>query len=204
MKSLSNDEAMEAVWIAMAYHFLDTETRHEIPETAYACINAGLSVAQAGEIWRYEVSPTVAFNAWSYIGEWAGWCDEWLIESIKLRRAKHRRGLLAWLRYRVSVHVMHCFWISIQRCMTELWHEPDQAHRDLLFLDLSLLARHFFDFCPPDAGRMTATDIERLTELYPRRFMHIMKPVVVWNESTAANARVQALLHSALPSAHDG
>jgi hypothetical protein len=71
------------VWLAMADHFLDTETRHDIPLTAMRCVEAGLSVAEARDVWRYEVSPAVWPNGWSVAGEWDFWEREWLLGTIQ-------------------------------------------------------------------------------------------------------------------------
>ena len=48
-----------AIWLDLAEHFLDTETRHLIPASAGLCVRAGLSIEAAGNIWRYEVTPAV-------------------------------------------------------------------------------------------------------------------------------------------------
>lgn len=56
MFGVHEDPQRVDVWVAMADHFLDTETRHELPRTALACLEAGLSAAEARDVWYYEVS----------------------------------------------------------------------------------------------------------------------------------------------------
>jgi len=55
--ALPPDAARRAVWIAFADHFLDTETRQELPWAALAAVEAGHSVEQARGIWSVEVRP---------------------------------------------------------------------------------------------------------------------------------------------------
>ena len=64
------------VWVAMADHFLDTETRHDIPFAALRCVEAGLSSVEARSVWQHEVEPAVRFNVWDVAGEWACWDKE--------------------------------------------------------------------------------------------------------------------------------
>src|SRR5688500_807381 len=118
MREIAEDARRIEAWVAMAEHFLDTETRQEIPMTAPRCVQAGLSTEQARLVWQYEVSPAVAFNVWDIAGEWAGWDRDWLVDRIiRLRRRRlGRPGPLSWLRYRLRVHFLHDVWLSIGRC----------------------------------------------------------------------------------------
>lgn len=109
-------EKRVAVWMAMAEHFLDTETRESIPRTAEVCVQAGLSVAQAREIWQHEVSPALYANLWSVAGEWAGWDEPWLVQRIRASR-RRLRGPLGYLVYRAQVQGLHDVWLEIERCM---------------------------------------------------------------------------------------
>jgi hypothetical protein len=68
MLDANEDTARIEVWLDMANHFLDTETRQAIPLTALCCLKAGLSVAAAREVWCFEVSPVVSCNLWNVAG----------------------------------------------------------------------------------------------------------------------------------------
>ena len=189
----SHNEALESVWLSMGEHFLDTETRQGIPRTAMNCVDAGLSVDEAREVWCYEVSPVLAFNLWDIAGEWAGWPEGWLVESIRAQRTRGRKcGLTAWLCYRLRVHFNHSVWVSIERCMAALLAEEGEA-RELMSSDLSFLAGHCFDFCADDAAGLADTEFVRLKKLYPDRFWHIMKPALVGGEEKDAKARLEAV-----------
>ena len=94
------DEARVAVWIALAEHFLDTETRHQLPNAALACVRAGYGVEEVRAIWGCEVAPAVGFNLYLVAGEWACWDPEWLVERIERIRARRSSRLLRRARYR--------------------------------------------------------------------------------------------------------
>jgi hypothetical protein len=114
------DEATRnAVWIAMAEHYLDTETRPAMPFTALTCVEAGLSVEAARRIWRDEVEAVLGVNLLSVAGEWAGWEEAWLIEKLKARRAFNTRawGLMRFVRF---VELNLTAWASIERSMNAL------------------------------------------------------------------------------------
>src|SRR5262245_32653384 len=146
LKQLEHPPHVE-VWVAMAEHFLDTETRHDIPLTAMRCLEAGLSPDQAREVWCFEVSPAVAFNAWDVAGEWAAWDRQWLVQRIgELRKIwSNQPGPIQWCLYRARVHFLHGVWVAIERCM-EAIAEVSAERREPMSKDLSFLARHYFDF----------------------------------------------------------
>ncbi len=165
----ANHSSRIEVWVDMANHFLDTETRHDIPLTALRCLDAGWTVAEARDVWRYEVSPAVAFNVWDIAGEWAAWDREWLVHRIERLRAgwDSRPGTARWLRYRIRVHFLHAVWRATERCMELLsGFAPDERRRAAQHL--ASLARHYFDFCPPDYGALGKRELERVSALYHR------------------------------------
>jgi hypothetical protein len=80
----------ERAWVSLAEHFLDTETRHELPSTALACVEAGFDVGAMKDALYGRVAPEVGSNLLSVAGEWAGWDDAALIEAIRRRGAPSR------------------------------------------------------------------------------------------------------------------
>ena len=184
------------VWVAMADHFLDTETRQDIPRTALRCMEAGLSVTQARLIWQYEVSPAVGHNLWNVAGEWAGWDRDWLVARVQQSRESwwHRPGTARWLRYRLLVHFNHGVWVSIARCMGLLASAAVGAERQQLARDLGLLFAQCGDFCPHDSGQLDAEQLARLRALNAGPFLHIVRPALLRGEVASAKER----LHKAL------
>lgn len=186
------------VWEAMAAHFLDTETRHDIPLTALACVRAGLSPRAAAEVWWDEVAPALAGNLWSTTGEWAGWDRDWLaahIEQVRSRRPGPRR-ILDWLSSRVAGGASRGVWRSIEGTIVVLLRcEPER--REQLGRDLAALARHYFDFSPRELGEHDAAARSRLPSLYPEPLRRILAPALLSGEAELADARVRAALSRA-------
>jgi hypothetical protein len=180
------------VWEAMADHFLDTETRQDIPLTALRCVQAGLSTDQARHIWKYEVSPAVGFNLWCVAGEWAAWDRDWLVQRIvRLRdRWAVRPAVCRWFRYRVRLDPAHGVWVSIARCMDALLAVPSADGREQMSRDLAFLARHYFDFCPEDFASLAPAARQRIRSLYPEPFRRIMAAAL----APVADGRVRAVL----------
>lgn len=201
MTNQATDPRRIAVWRAMADHFLDTETRHEIPMTAFYCVQAGLTREQASEVWRYEVSPAVAFNLRDVAGEWAGWDAEWLVERIERLRSRwhHRPGTLRALRYRLRTSCLHGVWVSIERCMESLSALDCPVERRRRAEDLAFLARHYFDFGPDALAARPSADRQRIRSLYPEPFQRTLGPALVPGEEAAADARARSALDQGRP-----
>lgn len=195
MTQPSTDPRRVAVWTAMAEHFLDTETRHEIPLTALACIEAGLSIEQASATWQDEITPVLCVNLFSVAGEWAGWDEKWLVESVeRQRQGSVLPGPCRWLRYWLAGAGVHGVWVSVARCMALLLAAPNREQRRELAQDLTVLARHCFDFCPPDVLKLEPAQRVRLSELGAESVLELFRPALGRGEETAAAERVRAAL----------
>jgi hypothetical protein len=196
MTKLEQDPRRVLVWVAMADHFLDTETRHDIPTTALRCVEAGLPKDEARMVWRHEVSPAVGCNVWNAAGEWAGWDQAWLVARIERRRLRwdHSLAWCRWLRDRVGLDPMRPVWVSIGRCMDALLAVHAVEERQQLCRDLGFLARHYFDFCPRDPHTLDDPELQRLRNLYPEPFQHIIGPATRSVERRVGNERVRAAL----------
>jgi predicted metal-dependent HD superfamily phosphohydrolase len=178
----------------MAEHFLDTETRHEIPTTALACVEAEIGLDEAKRIWQDEVAPVVAFNLFDVAGQWAGWDEQWLVESIERQRARRSSRSWRWLRYWSSGGLNHGVWVAIARCMERLLAEGDVGERRRLALDLKILARHYFDFCGRPLAELEPAQRARLAELYAGPLLELLGPALVSGEAAEAEQRVREAL----------
>lgn len=185
------------VWESMADHFLDTETRQDIPLTAMRCVEAGLSVAEARDVWRYEVSRAVGFNLCDIAGEWACWDREWLVKRIE--RLRRRWDNAPWtartLRYYLRAGIMDGVWRAIARSMEVLMGFEGHETRVQAASDMAMLASHCFDFCPAALSALPDDALERLRSLFPDPFMRAMAPAFVTrDEERLARRRVEAAL----------
>ncbi|HKO51562.1 MAG TPA: hypothetical protein VJV79_27825 [Polyangiaceae bacterium] len=200
MNEPGTDPLTVAVWIKMADHFLDTETRHELPLTALCCVQAGLSPARARQIWQYEVSPAVGFNLNDIGGEWAYWDAAWLVNRIVRARASswNRPGL--WRRLRSPLPpLMSGQWLAIERCIQLLHAVPSAAERERMASDLARLARHSFDFYPEDLSALESHEREQLRRLYPAPFQSVLGSALLRSERADAERRVQGALSGIEP-----
>ena len=194
MNEISPEALTIAVWIRMADHFLDTETRHDLPLTALCCVQAGLSAVQAREVWQHEVSPAVGFNLFSVAGEWAYWDRDWLIERIQRLRVRRWNRPGPWRRLRWPMPLMGGQWLAIERCIELLQALPSASERQQMARALARLARHSFDFCPEDLSNLEDEERERLRRLYPAPFKFVMESALLRSERAKADGRVQQAL----------
>jgi len=182
------DPRRVGVWEAFADQFLDTEVRYDIPRAALCCVEAGITAAEAWDIWRFEATPAVHFNIWSVVGEWALWNTEWLRERIERIRADPLPPRpLAHALYRLRVHFLNSVGVAIVRCVKLLEACPPESRRQAAF-QLVALARHYFDFCPqpiPEGERA------ELRLLYQRDFLPLFRQL---SPPSSADARVRAAL----------
>jgi hypothetical protein len=188
-----------AIWEAMADHFLDSETRPWIPRTALLCVEAGLTIDEAGAIWRFEVTPVVFANLWSVAGEWGAWDTDWLFARIEQVRASwmRRPGWLRRLVYCLCIKDNHYAWMGIERVMELLAATPSSER--------ALLARHLEWLAEPFVGlRSSVGSPPARLELLRHRYEHVFLPIFGslisgrGEESLACSrARVEAALTEA-------
>lgn len=192
MSPTPQDPPLADVWVAMAEHFLDTETRHTIPMTALCCVEAGLSTASARDEWRSHVVPAVGFNVLLVAGEWAMWDRRWLLDRIASLQARGplARGIGGLLRVR---HVDGVF-EATSRMIDVLRTAEDSAAQRILCQDLEALARYYFDFCP---RAWTDVEVGRRREVYRTFFLDAIAPALVQGEAEEADSRVKAALGDA-------
>jgi hypothetical protein len=194
----SADEARRRVWIAFADHFLDTETRQDLPWAALAAVEGGFTVEEARAIWLHEVVGVVGANLWSVAGEWAGWNQPWLLERLEALHRSHQGGpgRLWRLHCRLEALPSEPCWRAIRRCMERLQAEPPKARRAVA-QDLVALGRHYFDFVPKPLPVEDPARRESLERLYRATFLPIFERLVVKSpreSKHACAARVEAAL----------
>lgn len=185
-----------AVWVAMADHFLDTETRQDMPRTALRCVEVGLTASDARSIWRLQVTPAVGFNLYCVAGEWAYWDRDWLLSRIRRTPRLGRLDPRSWFGAAWSIGGV-CE--AIERCVELVSAASPGADRERLVTDLQLLAGHYFDFCPVPLDGMEHADVCRIRALYEAQFRRLMAPSLVKGEAQNAHARLTALFRRALP-----
>jgi hypothetical protein len=85
LAALNSDmpDAREAVWIAMADLFLDTDVRMWYSHLARRLAAAPFTADELRQILDGEVTPVLQGNLLDIAGEWAGFSDEWVVKEIR-------------------------------------------------------------------------------------------------------------------------
>lgn len=185
--------ALQAAWVALGEHFLDTETRHLLPLTALACVEAGLAPDAVRESWWSDLFPVVGSNLLDVAGEWAGWNSEWLIASVeKVHEA--RRGAHPAKPGRPSRTLD-----ALVRCVEHLEAVPPvdrQPHAQVL----ALLARHVFDFIPRAPSEWEPGMVQRARALDSATVLTLFEPALWPAERAVAEQRLAAVLRDSAAS----
>ncbi len=83
MNDTLNIEERKPIWIVLSEFYLDTELQEsDFRHIAFKIIESPYSIDKVKEINKYEVFPVLQPNLLSVAGEWAGFDEEWLINSI--------------------------------------------------------------------------------------------------------------------------
>nr|WP_299000090.1 hypothetical protein [uncultured Allomuricauda sp.] len=78
-----NIEERKPIWIALSDFYLDTELQEsDFRHIAFKIIESPYSFQKVKEIDKYEIFPVLQPNLMSVAGEWAGFHEEWLVNSI--------------------------------------------------------------------------------------------------------------------------
>ncbi len=95
------------VWMALSEFYLDTElTADELTRIHVVFVESGYSQKEILEINYNEVAPVLIANTWSTAGVWAGFDEEWVIESITKRVNKKPNKLqIPGIRWLANRHV---------------------------------------------------------------------------------------------------
>lgn len=93
-----DDDARVPVWIALSGLYLDTEVGafHDAIAATLAASPFPLDELQAMLI--HDVHPVLFTNLMAPAGVWDGFDEAWLVERIRARGGRRRRGLSAWFR----------------------------------------------------------------------------------------------------------
>lgn len=75
------------VWIVLSELFLDTDAELSYDYIIRVCSESPYTQEELRGILVDEVAPVVSANLLSVVGEWAGFDEEWLVESV-CKRAK--------------------------------------------------------------------------------------------------------------------
>ena len=170
-------------WMAMAEHFLDTETRQHLPLTAYTCLESGMDEATVRAHWLKGVAPVVGPNLLSVAGEWACWDEEWLVQRVGRRLL---RG--AWRWWPPAPANRECLdaTLAFMQVLAPL-SGPARLEEARLLSDMG---DHYFDFAPQSLPRASLVRARALEA----PFLAAMHGCTLSEERAAANTRLRGAL----------
>ena len=176
------------IWQAMAEHFLDTETRHLIPHTAWLCHQFMLTCEEIDCIWAYDVTPALYWNLYDIAGQWAGWDAQWLVARIEAKRiVRWRSTKVGWWIYKRQIGGMHAYIQAIIACRMLFWRAPEDQ-RERLYESFFWLAKVYFDMT---AGQIDVP-ADDLRALFYGQFLTIFQALT--DDHDAALVRINAAL----------
>jgi predicted metal-dependent HD superfamily phosphohydrolase len=162
----------ERAWLLLAEHFLDTETRHDLPRAALACVEAGYDVGAMEAALYGRVAPEVGPNLLSVAGEWAGWDDALLLPALRRRSSEASRWQKVLARRLPGVADTAD---SIARFM-RLFEATPEHERPTTLAALTYLGQLYFDFAPGDPDEQAPRTLERLDAPFVDAFLEAIRP----------------------------
>ncbi len=123
MKETLNIEERKPIWLVLSDFYLDTELQEsDFRYIASKIIMSPYSFEQVKEINKYEVFPVLQPNLLSVAGEWAGFNEAWLINSIK--KSLSRRNIVRKIGLEVS-------YFTFKWMCKDYWKELEQSYDEI-------------------------------------------------------------------------
>ena len=128
MKEALNIEERKPIWIALSDFYLDTELQaSDFRHIAFKIIESPYSFEKVKEINKYEVFPILQPNLMSVAGEWAGFDEKWLVDSIMESLAKRNIAKKIGIEgpYLTFKWMCQDYWEKLEKVYNELKSEPE-------------------------------------------------------------------------------
>ncbi|MBA3699783.1 MAG: hypothetical protein H0W78_13125 [Planctomycetes bacterium] len=120
--------ARHKVWVAFSDLFLDTDISDYYYDVAYSCAKSGFTIDELKSILMDEVAPICGLNGFQIAGEWAGFEEDWLIDSIESYRRKSKWRKLFRYKFRLSSLIL---WLKIKpRIIESMSRNRDETVSD--------------------------------------------------------------------------
>lgn len=122
-------EERTPVWLALSEFYLDTELQEsDLKYLAEIFLNSPYTLEEIKTINKYEVFPVLQPNLLKTDGQWTGFEEEWLIETIttKLNTKNQFSHLVVEANYSIYKWMCKDYWEHIERIYEEFKNEPDK------------------------------------------------------------------------------
>ena len=123
MNETLNIEKRKPIWIALSDFYLDTELQEsDFRYIALKIIESPYSFEKVKEINKYEIFPVLQANLMSVAGEWAGFDEKWLVESITESLAK---------RNAVKKIGIESSYLTLKWMCKDYWEKLEKVYQEL-------------------------------------------------------------------------
>ncbi len=128
MNETLNIEERKPIWIALSDFYLDTELQEsDFRHIAFKIIESPYSLEKVKKINKYEIFPVLQLNLMSVAGEWAGFDEEWLInsinESLSKRNTVKKLGIEG--SYLTLKWMCKDYWKKLEKVYNEIKLNPE-------------------------------------------------------------------------------
>ncbi|UUC44753.1 DUF7079 family protein [Flavobacterium cerinum] len=113
-----NISERKPIWIALSEFYLDTELEQkDFKRIALKMIESPFSLEEIKNINKYEVFPVLQANLSNIAGEWAGFDEKWLEESIvkSIEKRNYFRKLSIEFSYFINSWMCKKHWINTEK-----------------------------------------------------------------------------------------
>lgn len=94
----ADDAARIPVWIALSGLYLDTEVGHFHDVIAATLAVSPFDLDELHAMLMHDVHPVLFTNLMAPAGVWDAFDEAWLVERIRARGGRRRRGIAQWFR----------------------------------------------------------------------------------------------------------
>lgn len=123
MNKTVNIEERKPIWMALSKLYLDTELQEAgFRYIAFIIIQSPYSLDEVKEINKFEVFPVLYSNLLSVAGEWAGFNEDWLVNTIASSLAK--RSAIRKIRIKILFFIFK----GLQK---ERWKKLEKVYNEL-------------------------------------------------------------------------
>lgn len=123
MLKLINSKERQPIWIALSDFYLDTELQDfNFQYIAKTILESPYTFEDVKKINIYEVFPVLQSNLLQPAGEWAGFNEEWLVETITahLETKSIFKNLMIRISYKKYGWMQEDYWVKLENIYNEM------------------------------------------------------------------------------------
>lgn len=123
MLNFINNKERQPIWIALSDFYLDTELQDfNFRYIAQTILESPYTFEEVKTINTYEVFPVLQSNLLQPAGEWAGFNEKWLVETITayLETKKSSDDMMISANYKKHGWMQEDYWVRLEDIYNEM------------------------------------------------------------------------------------